>query len=188
MAIVTYLFGAGASAKSLPCVNDMANTAHSLWAPIHNLGLKIGNAGLKKYCEEVVADIKTLKEECGHDNFSIDTYAKQLYIRDQHQEYSALKKRLALFFTLIQKLKPIDNRYDNFWAALLDRPTSFPKDIRIVSWNYDNQFELSYQKFSGQQDLHSSSALLNSLTPYSNTDMFEPSTFGLVKLNGTAKY
>ncbi|MGI9461499.1 MAG: hypothetical protein ACR2NY_02850 [Alphaproteobacteria bacterium] len=54
--------------------------------------------------------------------------------------------------------KPIDDRYVNFLTDVLERGTptpKFPKDkIKIISWNYDNQFELACRELNMDKDFY----------------------------------
>jgi hypothetical protein len=46
---------------------------------------------------------------------------------------------------------PIDYRYDVFYATLLeafaDEKLMLPSNVNILSWNYDNQFELAFKEY-----------------------------------------
>ncbi len=63
--------------------------------------------------------------------------------------------------TLTKMLKDIgskiDFRYDVFLATLLDKDHSgnllLPKNINIISWNYDNQWELAYNNLANKSTL-----------------------------------
>ena len=58
-----------------------------------------------------------------------------------------------MFFILEQIIHKPDRRYDTFLANVLQRENEWydklvlPDDIRILSWNYDNQLELVYREY-----------------------------------------
>ena len=96
---------------------------------------------------------------------------------------------MSLYFTLEQRRKLPDVRYDNFWASILKSRTEFPSNIRIISWNYDFQLELTYQDFFGHDSLKVARETLNvtsqetDFVHFRNTDQF-----GIFKLNGSATF
>lgn len=70
-------------------------------------------------------------------------------IQGNLNDLGKLKTITSLFFTYLQSLNKLDNRYDSFFASILGESYfDLPKDITIISWNYDNQFEIAYSKYS----------------------------------------
>lgn len=41
-----------------------------------------------------------------------------------------------------------DQRYDTFLANILGMNLYFPKELSVISWNYDSQFEIAYKYYS----------------------------------------
>ena len=62
---------------------------------------------------------------------------------------------------------------------------TLPHEINILSWNYDNQLEISYSKFIKSSDAE----IINSdlqVFPLKEPYIFDPSKFCVMKLNGSA--
>lgn len=205
MAEITYLLGAGASCNALPMVNNMAEKinatiewfqfTHYTVYPRYTLlnGINLLRTGLEKEESElkrIIADLMWLKEICDTTkNFSVDTYARKLSISQKIDEYIRLKNVLSLYFTLEQRRNLPDVRYDNFWASILKSRTEFPSNIRIISWNYDFQLELTYQDFFGHDSLKVARETLNVTSQESDFVHFRnPDQFGIFKLNGSATF
>lgn len=127
MAVVAYLLGAGASAECLPVVNGMADDMDMLIKQIdafypasnHNLPNK-----RDKEFNRIYDVLKTLKSKC-LDHFSIDTYAKKLYLTDI-SSFEKLKLDLSLYFTLKQTVTLADKRYDNFLSSVMTTRHTLP--------------------------------------------------------------
>ena len=95
------------------------------------------------------------------DQASVDTLAKKIFLKEEYDKYNRLKKTLTSFFLICQMMnrsvnnhqyKKVDKRYDLFFASLHpnDRVVEFGfknAHLKIVTWNYDSQFELSYMGF-----------------------------------------
>lgn len=79
---------------------------------------------------------------------TIDTYARKLYLIGDKWTLDKLKCILSLFFIWEQLEHKPDNRYDTFLANVLAAKTlTLPKDISILSWNYDSQIEIAYRSY-----------------------------------------
>jgi hypothetical protein len=184
MGNVLYLFGAGASAGAIPVVNKMSN---EITTDIKEFNLIVNQAvatgydfmSKRKLVEDILADLKTACENY----YSIDTYAKKLYLTDS-QEFIKLKYDLSFYFTLRQIIRQPDKRYDNFWASVLEVQDSLPNNIRILSWNYDFQLELTYLNMSSKVSLKSSKDALNVHLPTESKSVNDG--FSVMKLNGSA--
>lgn len=207
---ITYLFGAGASYNALPVVegipdalDDFANQFnpgeryHSI-APIELWGDNT-NAALSKlyqlknnikqqedYFNKIKAfhnDILWLKSEAKN-HTSIDTFAKKLHLQKDEYNLKKLKIILSCFFLYLQT-KNFDNRYDSFFASILDDLNELPEKIKIISWNYDSQLEIAFSNFSNgttedakkKLKLHSKGDLM--------FDPFQPNEFCVYKVNGS---
>ena len=118
--------------------------------------------GFEKYREVVEEAVK---------HYTVDTYARKLWLQNKKIKLKTLKEFLCLFFAFEQSSRsdklpniydkqseygvnethihtPLDYRYDVFMATLLDRDMLLPENISIISWNYDYQLELAYMNLS----------------------------------------
>jgi hypothetical protein len=160
MSKITYLFGAGASANVLPVVNNIHSRILEL-CKFLNIYHNEQNLNFKALIKDLhwlekIADPK--------ENTTIDTYAKLLYLQSKNQEkndeYIKLRCVLSYYF-ILEQLKPqnIDKRYIDFWVSLLNPDyrtvydvnlkDTIPNNITLLSWNYDNQIELSFKEVTG---------------------------------------
>lgn len=98
-------------------------------------------------------DIDSLKDNI-REHATIDTYARKLYLTGDNRSFLKLKDVLCAFFIWEQLEHKPDNRYDTFLANVLEMGTlSLPKEISIISWNYDSQIEMSYQAYNKNHPL-----------------------------------
>ena len=80
---------------------------------------------------------------------TIDTYARKLYLTGKGSEFKKLKSVLCAFFVWTQLVNKPDGRYDTFLANVLEEGSlNLPKDISIISWNYDSQLEIAYRAYN----------------------------------------
>lgn len=191
---IAYLFGAGASRNALPIVNEIPSRLKSLIDLLNSEKLQLSaeekftDIGLKKlesknvYQKELVTDLKWLLDESSK-HASVDTFAKKLTIKREHKKLDRLKVALSIFFIFEQTINQPDKRYDSFFASIHNELYDFPENIRILSWNYDYQFELSYLEYSGQSEISSIQTSLNINHKYG--DNHQRDKFGIYKLNGT---
>ena len=85
---------------------------------------------------------------------TIDTYARKLYLTKDTRMFNLLKDVLCAFFIWAQLDRKPDNRYDTFFANILQEDTmSLPKEISIISWNYDSQLEIAYKAYQSNKSL-----------------------------------
>jgi hypothetical protein len=200
MAEITYLLGAGASYGTLPLVNQMhSNIINTIkWFEdeyknahprLSHLGKPIEPRGIERL-KNIFLDLEWLREMCDiSNNISVDTFARKLKLSENKNEYDRLKNILSFYFTIEQKRNKPNARYGNFWASILKSRFEFPENIKIISWNYDFQLELTYQEFSRTDSLKAASKALNisSLeTKRFNTD--KKKCFEIFKLNGSATF
>jgi hypothetical protein len=147
---ITYLLGAGASYNALPIVNQI----NSRLEDFQNKTIRMPNIGLPnfftKYGDEMVDEWGPSKSEIMNDlgksvrwlidenskHFSIDTFAKKLYLQEDFQNLHRLKITLSCFFVYLQNTG-FDNRYDSFFASVLDNLKVLPTNLKFLSWNYD---------------------------------------------------
>lgn len=194
---ITYLFGAGASKNAIPVNNSLRESMISEYQILleehNNRKSEIcDNKGNPLVTETLFKDFLTdfefiINESERHQ--SIDTYAKKLYITRNPSDLAKLKTILSSFFILIQGRRNADERYDSFLASILeDSNNNFPKNLKILTWNYDYQFEKAYISYYQDSRL---SAILSQLKVYSKNTRLEYidiENFGIFKLNGTAAF
>ena len=198
MANVTYLIGAGASAgkrgengyiiEGLPCVNEISNCLWDIYSLVERTSIpndlewidpQIGLATIDEWEEarkKLSQRLLRLHVFC-EQNATIDTYAKKLVLKKRHDKFKELEQLLALFFIYLQLQKNPDTRYDTFLANILEPNLHFPQNIRVISWNYDSQFEIAYSEYDEQGEL-----LVGSKNAKFDTD------YEIIKINGTATF
>ena len=101
---------------------------------------------------------------------------------------------LTVFFIFEQIIHKPDNRYDTFFANVLQKEVecyddlTLPDDIRILSWNYDNQLELVYKTYVDT----SYSRIRDILGIYDvkclDNEKQKKQNCSIIKLNGTANF
>jgi len=194
---ITYLFGAGASKNAIPINDTLHASMHlefqNLKEELKTKQGEICDKSINPYITQSLIDgflndyNFILIESQRHQ--SIDTYAKKLYITADFENLKKLKSILSIYFTLIQSRKNSDERYDSFFASILEESQNvFPKNLKILSWNYDYQFEKAYSIYFNDARL---SAIATNLKIYSkNTRLsyVDNENFGIFKLNGTAAF
>jgi hypothetical protein len=163
--IFLYLLGAGASSQVLPLASDFASRLGSSVNDLRLAGPKNiynepqaspddpiwGNAR-----DKLVEAIDWLAKEASH-HFSVDTLAKKLFLRGDRQNLKKLKAALSAYLVIEQSLQHVDQRYDAFFASILqfDKSQSvrLPQHLRILTWNYDTQLEKAFYGFCEDEDL-----------------------------------
>lgn len=198
MANVTYYLGAGASAgkrnseggiiEGLPCVNEISNRLIRIINQINsakferNLEWRNPQLGLDSIAaweaakQRMLEYLNVLYNACQR-NATIDTYAKKLVLQEKKAESEQLERLLSFYFILEQVLLPPDSRYDTFLANILQDRRQFPPDIKVLSWNYDSQFEIAYHGYDEMHQLHIGSKLSSKYEDYD-----------ILKLNGSATF
>ena len=197
MTNVTYLIGAGASAgkrnkgnviEGLPCVNEIPLRINHIVTLLRNtpiptnitwqnsqLGLN-SKEDWEKAREVVINQFQELYKYCS-ENATIDTYAKKLVLKREKDKFKHLEHILTLFFMFEEMWYKPDSRYDTFLANILTENLHFPDNIRFISWNYDNQFEITYSEYNPSGNL-----LVGSKRTIFNT------RHEITKINGTASF
>lgn len=114
---------------------------------------------------------------------TIDTYARKLYLTGRQRDFKKLKELLCAFFIWTQLEYKIDGRYDTFLANILEEGSlALPKDISIISWNYDSQIEMAYNAYNPNNSLIILEKNRQGEWPTHNN------TGCVFKINGTASY
>jgi hypothetical protein len=149
--IFCYFLGAGASRNALPIVSEIPDKLKAFVDRLEEWSVKTG-----AHSKPLSDAAKWLVEET-ESHATIDTFAKKLFIRNAHADLKKLKAVTSCFFVYEQSQKPVDYRYDTFLASVLEfnlgRPVELPKNIRILSWNYDTQLEKAFYNFCDDEDL-----------------------------------
>jgi hypothetical protein len=191
MATVGYLFGAGASAQCIPVVSGMADDILLL---IKDLAGFITDTGVyisgKNYgtdsLNEAIKVLAPLSEVC-ENYYSIDTYAKKLFLTDK-RAFQKLKLDLCLYFTLRQVITKPDKRYDNFFSSIITSKETLPKRVKIISWNYDFQVEKSFSEYIYHEEFDGIRSYLGMISPNEYIKFSDyQGRFNVLKLNGSAR-
>ena len=195
---VTYLLGAGASAgkredgiilEGLPCVKEIPNRLKKLCDLIESTKLPVrppqnsGN-GWQLYTldewndakKHLLNDLRKL-QSASAEHSTIDTYAKKLYYNVRIEEFEHLERMLTFYFVVEQARNKPDSRYDAFLANILKRGDIFPRNIKIISWNYDSQIEIAYSEYGNPERLQIGTK------KYQNYQEYD-----IMKINGTASF
>lgn len=167
---VTYLLGAGASANGMPVVKEMNNAIFSVISLLENYkhnknfnAKEVLQIGDLKFTQEeaantLISNLKDMVERVRKFGLSVDAYCKRQLVRNQpvsnefkHTYSAALTifeirgKEIFKNNQLIKRLR--ETRYKDFFTDQL-HDYSLKKEIKILSWNYDNLIESSYEEFS----------------------------------------
>ena len=113
---------------------------------------------------------------------TIDTFAKKLFLTERVEEYNKLKKLLAIYFIIKQVINKPDSRYDTFLANILTPKLEIPDRIKILTWNYDSQFEIAFNEY---RKTIISPKDIGCYSLYDNEITESPAIF---KVNGTASF
>ena len=151
--------------EGLPVVNEIAKSLLAFKVAIENTqietessylfmnryntnGSRVNNARM-----ELLRDVEDLYQAT-KEHATIDTYAKKLLLTRRYNDLKCLKNVLSAFFVWAQLEGTLDQRYDTFLANILQiNDLNFPKEISVISWNYDSQFEIAYKNYSSNVSL-----------------------------------
>jgi hypothetical protein len=192
---ITFLFGAGASKNALPLVNEMPERIQNLIKFLERDDMqidenstfdKLGINGLKSkrfYQAQLIENLRWAFIE-SQNHASADTFAKKLFIKERYTDLKKLKIAMSVFFIFEQALNKPDKRYDAFFAALLNSVTDFPKNVKILTWNYDYQFELAFSEYIDKPEIDSNQSFLKIGFKHDMNRGYIDN-FNIYKLNGT---
>ena len=97
---------------------------------------------------------------------------------------------LSAFLMLEQDQKSVDPRYDYFFAYMADwdehGTLAMPANVRVISWNYDGQFEKSFAAFFEQDNQKREVVDALQIVPPVTCDQYDSGISSIYKLNGTA--
>jgi hypothetical protein len=187
---VIYLIGAGASIGAVPIVSGLresitkeAEDLLQLKESFKNLMISQYNFTTFEVIDYAVQSMMNLVIE-SEEFHSIDNYANKLFQAGQFEELNSLKLALTLYFGLIQlKDNKVDTRYIQFLSNILKNEVLNPS-IKILSWNYDFQFEKALSRILPLGKYADCSKYFEIDHGLSNG--FDYNKFFISKLNGTA--
>ncbi|MEJ5303897.1 MAG: hypothetical protein WHT22_10810 [Bacteroidales bacterium] len=191
---ITYIFGAGASRHALPIVSEMPDRMKALIELLEIDHLKLDDTFTytdlqlpnpktnREFQLDMIASLKWMME-ASQNHASVDTFAKKLFIKRKYEDLKRLKIAMSVFFIFEQARNKVDYRYDAFFASLLNNLSNFPDNVRILSWNYDYQFEIAFSEYSDQYEISKNQSWLRINSKYCYNDRY--TGFGIYKLNGT---
>lgn len=108
--------------------------------------------------------VRWLAEEVSR-HASVDTFAKKLFLRGDADNLRKLKAVLSTYLAIEQARNNVDKRYDSFLASVLklgsDKNVLLPEHLRILTWNYDTQFEKAFCGFCRDEDLVRKGSILS---------------------------
>ncbi len=224
---IVYLLGAGASYNSLPIIETMVPRMLYYLEYLVQLFPKY-HLEISEYldlCKEMkfFKTPDTLAKQrflTNKNDFSVKKLLTTFLIFEQlkkeDETYKFYHKKFVIdalddeiksgWASLNNFTNQLDSRYLSFFATILKSNSNkfphekLPKNISIISWNYDLQVEYAFQKFfsesfcEAQRSLSCFPALTHhdkKLPPFFSsrmlTDDYCPE-FGLIKLNGSAGY
>ena len=158
--VFLYLLGAGASCKTLPLASkfsarlnkfaDDLREAKQMKFIVNNPDITPEEQLWGRKFDNLLNAINWLAEESSH-HFSVDTFAKKLFLRNDIQNLKKLKAALSTYLVIEQSRHHVDQRYDAFLASVLSfdssRRVNLPEHLRIFTWNYDTQLEKAFYGF-----------------------------------------
>lgn len=203
---ITYLLGAGASYNALPIVNQIPEVLKQFSHDFNLDDLRHPNGEelLNNIAGKVLKSVKKDEKEktklsfiSFHDDIlwlvsetkshsSIDTFAKKLYLREDFKKLNKLKFILSTFFIYLE-MKKLDKRYDSFFASILDDINNYPKNLKILSWNYDSQIEKAHYNFAEKDGSYSNDSLNLQYRGDIKESQYSVEGFCVHKLNGTTQ-
>lgn len=199
MSKVMYLLGAGASygtrdekgigmARYRSGMPIMAEISDCLESYCRTLNYPISIAGSKQNitCPRLYNELRWLLS-IAKNNLTIDTYAKQLYVKEAWAELERLKRALSIFFSIIQREEKRDLRYDGFMDAVTDKRGRMRSEVSVLSWNYDHQLEYAFHQFEKQRTSETHQYKYANISCKGYSEQYIDNTdSNLVKLNGMA--
>ena len=208
---ITYYIGAGASFHSLPLVKSMKirMRAFSRFLKILNENKEIKNEFAQDFIQYLDEIIEKDEDNTSIDSYAKQLFFSKNFeklnilkcILSSYLSFEQLKKPKGYVFysdrlitqnsyeelnSEFQKSisNTIDKRYRNFWSEILDTESmGLPRNVFIISWNYDMQFETSYCEIMNE-NIKNAQEKLNVCPPKFLNDGSISSS--IIKLNGTA--
>lgn len=215
---ITYLLGAGASANALPVINEIGGKLESFKNIIKDfIDEKRRNPltnNLNPAADDFFGEISWLIDNTKN-HLTIDAFARKLFAKDSsHNDLRSLKRVLSTYF-LFEQIKTNQNeslrkdekgntqfkqtpdkRYDGFISTLISdviNNNQLAGNVKIISWNYDSQFEQAYKEFWDFKHLYQTHEPLQVipgkwLVENGGVQEIDFSKFSLIHLNGIAGF
>lgn len=149
---VIYLLGAGASAQktikhdqgAFPAIPLAHTFGKSIGLELNSLifSLFSGEDELKiRFKEFYINKFNEFEKFISKYN-TIDEGMRFLYLNNENTKFNEYKNLIDLIFYLLESVKcNFDSRYPQFLLTLVNNKMQLKENIKILSWNYDNQFE-----------------------------------------------
>ncbi len=169
-----YIFGAGASALSLPIVAQIADSTEAISldhkVDVLRSAFQLRTVWVDYFQTERVTksetfiDIGVYKKVLNNLNLlcetleenpdnSVDVIYKILITTGKKSKAEAFLNSFNLYFNILEYIKPLDPRYKTFLAHLAEQNGDLPNNMAVVSWNYDRQLYNAYVLvFGSSQD------------------------------------
>lgn len=210
MANILYFTGAGASYNAIPAIRgnkdrkSFGEYFKETIAPISKFQ-QSSNGRLNHIQKNINTFLQTNKyrienvQNSVNDYTTPDTYARSLYIKygGDFPGYWEYKSVIAFFFSLWNfqtftapppTFSFIDKRYLSLLSAVLERigngVLKLPENIKIVTWNYDNQIERTIHAYLAPEKDYSPLQIREMLKIASPRRIYSEDT-SIVKLNGS---
>jgi len=151
----------------------------------------------------LISDINWIEIELDKHQ-TVDTLAKKFFLNEnRHEDLFKLKTVLIILFLFEQsklsadwnfpkrKKQIPDKRYDSFIATLIGDKigkTDMPNNVKIITWNYDLQFELAFQEYLKENinKIQSKLQCVPNTMTIQNLTPIDLNQFAIVRLNGVA--
>ncbi len=189
---ITYLLGAGASALAIPVVHKMKDGFEEYMKI-----LSAADSHKTKYLGNDLVIKNTARQLIDQMDYhaSVDTLAKKYWLKRDYEQLSKLKWLLCSYFLFEECRQSVckrifDQRYDSLLASILqsrDDELHLPKNINIISWNYDSQLEIAFKKFT-DLPLNQVFDHLDIASTIDEDDKAKTSRSRIIKLNGSARF
>lgn len=214
MGKITYLFGAGASAKAMPTISDIKNRITEIIKLLEknhfNAKDNIPSKSAPGYSYKELHDflindfhsfIKSWEDfnmDISIDGFMRHQFDNTVHWYENNSDYQLYKKIIAAYFSIEQisndkktddkYIHYIDDRYIHFLQNIIESG-KIPNSIKILTWNYDLQIELAFMKAYPSRvrtidDARDELKIYSQKTLPSLPEFVKPTS--IFKLNGTA--
>ena len=204
MELVTYYLGAGASSgiydltgtdvatRAIPFGGYLGPALEEYSNTLSRMAQDESSAARLPF--DVRSTIRSLHESLGPiisglQQTTIDTFVKRTFLTTRDSEkLRGHKIALACAFKYWEYIRPRDKRYIDFITSVtpvgLAREVALPANLRVVTWNYDLQFEDSIRDIYG---MTVDEELVSQTCPTTIDRMakFNKEKFSLFHLNGT---
>jgi hypothetical protein len=152
---ILYLLGAGASAQALPLIKRGKDGPRGLPDALIEF-IEVNTSEILQvndWDQNRINALKAIATQCR--SFGTpDLYAKFLVETGDDEKYNLLNRLLSNYFTCMQNVHnagaanvapSFDIRTLSFLTAI-SQDMKIPRDISILSWNYDSQIEMAAEK------------------------------------------